>query len=215
MGEYDAWGSLKTENRVYPNAHQPFRLQNQYCDEETGLHYNLFRYYDPNCGRFVSQDPIGLLGGDNLYQFAPNILTWIDVLGLKKWGSARASFWKNEAKLELDRIEAIKAKDPSAKPKCKYSAANLERMKKGKAPRICAVISDSIGRTTTRAVSMELHHTYIPQRSKSQLAHAAWNLTKASPWAHSGMDAYRHLGKDFNLEKIKNGMNSFDPKTCK
>lgn len=53
---------------------------------------------------------------------------------------------------------------------------------------------------------MELHHTYIPQRSKSPLAHSAWNLTKASPWAHSSMDKYRHLGKDFNLEKIKNGI---------
>jgi len=50
---------------------------------------------------------------------------------------------------------------------------------------------------------MEPHHTYIPQRSKSPLAHSAWNLTKASPWAHSSMDKYRHLGKDFNLEKIK------------
>ena len=45
VGEYTAWGSLKTENRVYPNVHQPFRLQNQYHDPETGLHYNLFRYY--------------------------------------------------------------------------------------------------------------------------------------------------------------------------
>ena len=62
---------------------------------------------------------------------------------------------------------------------------------------------------------MELHHTYIPQRSKSPLAYSAWNLTKASPWAHSSMDKYRHLGKDFNLEKIENGVNSFDPKTSK
>ena len=82
VGEYDAWGSLKTENRVYPNAHQPFRLQNQYCDEETGLHYNLFRYYDPNSGRFVNQDPIGLAGGEHLYWFAPNATGWVDPLGL-------------------------------------------------------------------------------------------------------------------------------------
>ena len=33
---------------------------------ETGLHYNFFRYYEPDAGRFVNQDPIGLLGGDNL-----------------------------------------------------------------------------------------------------------------------------------------------------
>ena len=33
-------------------------------------------------GRFVSQDPIGLLGGENLYQFAPNAVMWLDVCGL-------------------------------------------------------------------------------------------------------------------------------------
>ncbi|UOO76465.1 RHS repeat-associated core domain-containing protein [Neisseria sp. Dent CA1/247] len=67
--------------------HQPFRLQNQYADAETGLHYNFFRYYDPHCGRFTQQDPIGLMGGgDNLYQFAPNIQRWADILGLWKWG---------------------------------------------------------------------------------------------------------------------------------
>jgi RHS repeat-associated protein len=51
---------------------QPLRFQGQYFDAETGLHYNRFRYYDPDVGRFVSQDPIGLLGGDNLYQYAAN-----------------------------------------------------------------------------------------------------------------------------------------------
>ena len=66
-GEYTAWGRLKKDERVYKNAHQPFRLQNQYFDEETGLHYNLMRYYEPEAGRFVSQDPIRLWGGDNTY----------------------------------------------------------------------------------------------------------------------------------------------------
>jgi len=46
-------------------------LQNQYFDEETGLHYNLMRYYEPEAVQFVNQDPIGLLGGENLYFFAP------------------------------------------------------------------------------------------------------------------------------------------------
>ncbi|EAV6561182.1 RHS repeat protein, partial [Salmonella enterica] len=62
--------------------HQPLRLPGQYFDDETGLHYNLFRYYAPECGRFVSQDPIGLRGGINLYQYAPNPIRWIDPLGL-------------------------------------------------------------------------------------------------------------------------------------
>ena len=63
---------------------QNLRFQGQYFDEETGLHYNRFRYYDPDCGRFVSQDPIGLDGGENSYQYAPTPNAWIDPLGLKK-----------------------------------------------------------------------------------------------------------------------------------
>ncbi|MBU2206129.1 MAG: DNA/RNA non-specific endonuclease, partial [Gammaproteobacteria bacterium] len=38
--------------------------------------------YDPQTGRFISQDPIGLLGGINHYQYAPNHINWIDPLGL-------------------------------------------------------------------------------------------------------------------------------------
>lgn len=37
-----------------------------------------------DAGRFVNQDPIGLIGGANLYAFAPNTNKWLDVLGLNK-----------------------------------------------------------------------------------------------------------------------------------
>ncbi|PKG36989.1 RHS repeat-associated core domain-containing protein, partial [Psychromonas sp. Urea-02u-13] len=59
------------------------RFQGQYHDSETGMHYNRFRYYDPCCGRFVNQDPIGLLGGSNNYQYVPNPVGWVDPFGLK------------------------------------------------------------------------------------------------------------------------------------
>ena len=58
------------------------RFQGQYYDEDSGLHYNRHRYYDPECGRFINQDPIGLLGGDNNYLYVPNPVTWVDPLGL-------------------------------------------------------------------------------------------------------------------------------------
>jgi len=58
------------------------RFQGQYFDAETGLHYNRNRYYHPVIGRFITVDPIGLLGGTNNYEYAPNPLTWIDPLGL-------------------------------------------------------------------------------------------------------------------------------------
>jgi RHS repeat-associated protein len=63
---------------------QPLRFQGQYLDEETGLHYNRYRYYDPVTGRFIHQDPIGLEGGENLYQYGPNSTEWIDPQGLSK-----------------------------------------------------------------------------------------------------------------------------------
>ena len=57
-------------------------MQNQYADRETGLHYNFFRYYEPDAGRFVNQDPIGLLNGENLYSFALNVQRSNDPKGL-------------------------------------------------------------------------------------------------------------------------------------
>jgi RHS repeat-associated protein len=56
-------------------------MQGQYADTETGLYYNTFRYYDPDVGRFISEDPIGLLGGLNLYEYAPNADGWVDPWG--------------------------------------------------------------------------------------------------------------------------------------
>lgn len=46
-------------------------------DQETGLHYNRYRYYSPYVGRFVSKDPIGLWGGLNKYQYAPSYTQWL------------------------------------------------------------------------------------------------------------------------------------------
>ena len=63
--------------------HNPIRFQGQYFDDETGLHYNPYRYYDPDSARYITADPIGLLGGMNAYQYAPNPTGWIDPLGLR------------------------------------------------------------------------------------------------------------------------------------
>ena len=83
-GRYDAWGQLihDSNRHAQRSTHQPFRLQNQYFDEETGLHYNFFRYYDPHIGRFTQQDPIGLMGGMNLYRFEGTVQNQVDPLGL-------------------------------------------------------------------------------------------------------------------------------------
>ena len=80
QARYKAWGEV--ERFEVQSIEQHLRFQGQYFDAETGLHYNTFRYYDPGVGRFTTQDPIGLLGGDNLYQYAVNPTGWVDPLGL-------------------------------------------------------------------------------------------------------------------------------------
>ncbi|WP_423772180.1 RHS repeat-associated core domain-containing protein [Acinetobacter gerneri] len=86
--EYKAWGECKPENHLKRDIWDSeiitnnIRFQGQYYDDETGLHYNRYRYYSPYVGRFISKDPIGLLGGLNTFAYAPNPIEWIDPLGL-------------------------------------------------------------------------------------------------------------------------------------
>jgi RHS repeat-associated protein len=77
-GHYGAWGKLERQDGAF---RQPLRYPGQYADDEIGLHYNTFRYYDPVVGRFITQDPIGLAGGLNLYAYAPNPNGWSDPWG--------------------------------------------------------------------------------------------------------------------------------------
>ena len=83
--QYKAWGQAQEAISAAASKagiRNPIRFQGQYFDDETGLHYNRHRYYNPLGGRFVSKDPIGLLGGFNTYTYAPNPVQWIDPLGL-------------------------------------------------------------------------------------------------------------------------------------
>jgi RHS repeat-associated protein len=75
-----AWG--RTQAVEGARTGTPLRFQGQYEDEETGLFYNRFRYYDPDAGLFISPDPSGLDGGLRPFGYVPNPIGWIDPLGL-------------------------------------------------------------------------------------------------------------------------------------
>ena len=75
-----AWGDATI--RV-DDIDQPLRLQGQQVDEETGFHYNRFRYYDPQAGCYLSPDPIGLAGGEHAYLYCNgDPINTVDPLGL-------------------------------------------------------------------------------------------------------------------------------------
>ena len=71
------------------------------------------RYYEAETGRFINQDPIGLLGGENLYAFAPNAQIWIDV-----WGLTRVYHYTDRAGYNgIIGEGVIRAKDPGRRGK--------------------------------------------------------------------------------------------------
>lgn len=98
--QYKAWGECKAEkvkSNFFENSEiisNNIRFQGQYFDEETGFHYNRHRYYSPYVGRFISKDPIGLLGGHNVYAYAPNPVEWVDPRGLARGKGSKGSSGK-------------------------------------------------------------------------------------------------------------------------
>lgn len=91
LADYEAWGNTARvvwreerleQLKVSAGELQPIRFQGQSFDAETGLHYNRFRYYDPDLGMFISRDPIGFLGGFNTFAYAPNPVMWVNPSGL-------------------------------------------------------------------------------------------------------------------------------------
>ncbi len=103
---YRAYGNVVQQQVA--EIDNPLRFQGQYHDVETGLHYNRHRYYNPNTGRFITPDPIGLAGGLNNYQYVPNPTGWVDPLGLvSKKGDCPGP---SNLKVPLDEYNAIRAR---------------------------------------------------------------------------------------------------------
>ncbi|WP_437715671.1 DUF6531 domain-containing protein [Sorangium sp. So ce448] len=81
-GSFDSYGRAEIAR---DDTACPWRWPGQYEDDETGLHYNRFRYYDPSAGQYISRDPVGLLGGMNLFAYPLNPTRLSDPLGLMPW----------------------------------------------------------------------------------------------------------------------------------
>lgn len=136
--EYSPFGSLTKTTAAYA-ASNPFRFSSEYFDEETGLVYYNYRYYNPELGRWISRDPIEEQGGYNLYGMIGNnpLYGWDelgqglhewwckirDLLGLGKDITDAADDVKN-AKDHIDNAKTII--DKNASPGDKARAATEE-----------------------------------------------------------------------------------------
>ena len=83
------WGSTLEHSRT--GVDTPLRFPGQYFDAETGLHYNLYRYYDPTTGRYTTRDPLGLAPSPNPHTYVPNPTGWTDPLGLMDCQDAKST----------------------------------------------------------------------------------------------------------------------------
>ncbi len=92
------WGATQWKRGSI--AYTPLRYPGQYFDPETGFHYNLNRYYDPDLGRYLSPDPLGLAPALNHYAYVANPLTHADPLGLA--GCEQDPTWGGRVKFTQD-----------------------------------------------------------------------------------------------------------------
>ena len=130
QADYDIYG--KPRSLKGAKSFIPFRQLGQYEDEEVALYYNRFRYYDSGQGNYISQDPIGLEGGNLSYGFVKDNNFWVDLFGLSgfynpiTWDASTNGtgyiYTVYQQEIDWDKV------DP------KTGKTNLELASKGRAP---------------------------------------------------------------------------------
>lgn len=122
------WGSGLTAGD--PGVDCPLRFPGQYHDAETGLHYNLSRYYDPDLAAYLSPDPFGLRPAVNPHRYVDNPLMWIDPLGLSALQVGCTRFWSPRGGYQRDDVVTPDHVAPAEV----YGRAGLARAVAGAAP---------------------------------------------------------------------------------
>ncbi|WP_444930190.1 RHS repeat-associated core domain-containing protein [Microbulbifer sp. SSSA002] len=181
---YKSYGNIALAHKN--QIEQPIRFQGQYFDEETGLHYNRFRYYDPQVGEFTQQDPVGLLGGSNSYQYVPNPVGWVDPSGLT--ATKEGPYRQVNA---IARPQVQKAAVPNEIPETNYVYFNKTH-------------KDSLPKPKGRGPNdgrLQSHHGLQQQWAKE-------NLTEFGYDADLAPSITLETGKDLPHTIISNGQNA-------
>ncbi len=137
-------------------AETPLRFPGQYLDRETGLHYNVFRYYDPANARYISPDPLGLAPAPNPLTYVGDPLVAADPLGLTAGGfgsdpndQRRFSGRSNAGKCSKAATQAA-APYPKTKPNKGSSSGGTSSNQPGPAAKPWGSKDPVSGRTTSQ-----------------------------------------------------------------
>ena len=182
----DATHSLNEGDQPKNEARQQnLRFQGQYLDRDTGLHYNTFRYYDPDIGRFLSPDPIGLNGDINLHTYAPNPLRWLDPWG---WSYGPVDFsgspdlyptTANQKNVVEIVMQGSRTRDFTQANK----AAGFTKTPQGYTWHHVADFDPSTGKTTMQLVTRTAHEATYPHAGSADQFAKHFNVTYDSPEA--------------------------------
>ena len=114
------WAAVRDE---HGETDQPIRFQGQWRDDESGLYYNRYRYYDPQMGRYVTQDPIGLTGGVNVYSYPTNPTIITDPLELAlKYDTIDQNYHYYSTEGEICTVDNVCTMDSVAKANRQHPA---------------------------------------------------------------------------------------------
>jgi RHS repeat-associated protein len=200
---YKAWGQARvviSDAARKAGIQNHIRFQGQYFDEETGLAYNRFRFYDPHSGRFVSKDPIGLLGGLNLQQYAPNPTEWVDPFGLQ--ATVLPAYRNSELPSPYSHLED----GPTVGPGKDFTAAQKKKiLDANRAANGGRLRCDLSGRYLTE--SQKSQSGVTPSAHEAQVDHIRPRQPKDSE-ADAGTNSYsnaRVISRKINRQKSNNG----------
>jgi RHS repeat-associated protein len=100
---YDTSGNLKTRVGTSTSS---LGFQSKYFDQESGLNYFFYRYYNPHNGIFINEDPIRLSGGLNVYLFAEqNSINWLDLFGLSGVSPEKCAEWREKIQKMMEKLK--------------------------------------------------------------------------------------------------------------
>jgi RHS repeat-associated protein len=128
-------------------VNMPLRFPGHYFDQETGLHYNRFRYFSPELGRYLQSDPAGQIGGINVYAYPSNPLTGVDIDGLSATTTKKP---RKQPKAKSSKIPEVGCKK-DLPPGLSDEQVKAELEKKAKAMQNAMYLAQEAGHKEVRA----------------------------------------------------------------